>query len=50
MSTSFRNRSRPIAAASSGRNTLIATCRPSLRSSARYTSAMPPAPSTRSSW
>src|SRR5512140_434226 len=46
---SARNRSAPITAASSGRSTLTATLRSCLRSCARYTVAMPPAPSSRSS-
>jgi hypothetical protein len=40
----------PSTAASSGLRTLSATLRACFRSSARYTVAMPPAPSSRSMW
>jgi hypothetical protein len=46
--TLTRNRSAPIKAASSGRSTLSATRRWWRRSSARYTIAIPPRPSSRS--
>src|SRR5437764_1300063 len=45
---SARNRCAPITADSSGRSTLSATLRRCFRSSARYTVAIPPAPSSRS--
>src|ERR1051326_8523375 len=48
VSISRRNRSGPRAAASSGRRTFTATLRWCLRSSARWTVAIPPWPSSRS--